>query len=264
MIVKIDNLLEKSFWEYVSYEEIINLFIIGYVENYGFNNKFQSVWLQLEDNDITSVILKRHSKLTIYSYKNDFDIDELICHIEGLKVSIIDGKKSVIDRFLERYDSLKYKKERSFCTLKEARNIEFGDISKYKIKRASSKDIESIYIFLGSLGRSMGLKSIEEKKLELEDGKIRVYFIEEKGKIITTVSTGIETSFLAELVDLGFCDNKKGVKLSKYLVYILSKELIDEGKRPCVFYDGMDYKEIYDCVGYKKESDWITLSRYNK
>ncbi|HBF6510013.1 TPA: GNAT family N-acetyltransferase, partial [Clostridioides difficile] len=46
MIVKIDNTLEKEFWQYVSHEESLNLFIIGYVENYGFSSQYQDIWSQ--------------------------------------------------------------------------------------------------------------------------------------------------------------------------------------------------------------------------
>ncbi|MDL0194171.1 GNAT family N-acetyltransferase, partial [Clostridioides difficile] len=91
MIVKIDNTLEKEFWQYVSHEESLNLFIIGYVENYGFSSQYQDIWFQVEDGNITSIILKNKSTLIIYSFKNNFDIGEMKNHIKDLDVESISG-----------------------------------------------------------------------------------------------------------------------------------------------------------------------------
>ena len=54
MITKVNGDLEKAFWEYVSHEERINLFIIGDVENYGLETDFQEIWLQMCDGRIVS------------------------------------------------------------------------------------------------------------------------------------------------------------------------------------------------------------------
>ena len=52
MITKVNESLEKAFWEYVSHEERINLFIIGYVENYGLYTEFQELCFQIQNEKI--------------------------------------------------------------------------------------------------------------------------------------------------------------------------------------------------------------------
>lgn len=168
MIVKIDNTLEKEFWQYVSHEESLNLFIIGYVENYGFSSQYQDIWSQVKDGNITSIILKNKSTLIIYSFKNNFDIEEMKNHIKNLDVESISGKKCVIDRLISEYKNFYEKLDNKFCVLKEMKEIDFSNMKGYKIENAQEKDIDEIGKLLNRSDYKVSKNYIEERKEHLK------------------------------------------------------------------------------------------------
>ncbi|HEB5001460.1 TPA: GNAT family N-acetyltransferase [Clostridioides difficile] len=259
MIVKIDNTLEKEFWQYVSHEESLNLFIIGYVENYGFSSQYQDIWFQVEDGNITSIILKNKSTLIIYSFKNNFDIGEMENHIKNLDVKSISGKKCVIDRLISKYKDFYEKLDNKFCVLKEIKEIDFSNMKEYKIENAQEKDIDEIGKLLNRSDYKVSKTYIEERKEHLKEGNVRAYFIRNNDTMISTVSTGMETSFLAMVVSVSTDKRYRGKGLASYMVYNLSKELLLEGKVPCLFYNNDIAGKIYHNIGYKEINEWTIL-----
>ncbi|HGT1576814.1 TPA: GNAT family N-acetyltransferase [Clostridioides difficile] len=259
MIVKIDNTLEKEFWQYVSHEESLNLFIIGYVENYGFSSQCQDIWSQVEDGNITSIILKNKSTLIIYSFKNNFDIGEMKNHIKDLDVESISGKKCVIDRLISKYKDFYEKLDNKFCVLKEIKEIDFSNMKEYKIENAQEKDIDEIGKLLNRSDYKVSKNYIEERKEHLKEGNVRAYFIRNDDTMISTVSTGMETSFLAMVVSVSTDKRYRGKGLASYMVYNLSKELLLEGKVPCLFYNNDVAGKIYHNIGYKEINEWTIL-----
>lgn len=262
MITKVNGDLEKAFWEYVSHEERINLFIIGDVENYGLETDFQEIWLQMCDGRIVSVMLKYYKSLVIYSYENDFDIDEMISHIQTLDVKEISGKKSVIQRLLNKYDDFTEYKENSFCSLRSLNKIDSCDMENYTIEKAEIKDLENISIFLNKIKNLKIHDFIKSKTKQLKDKTGRIYFIKENNEIVSSISTGVETSFLAMICSLATAKEHRKKGLATYIAYILSKQLVNEGKIPCLFYNDEFSEKIYDKIGFKKDYDWSILLKH--
>ena len=259
MITKVNKNLEKAFWEYVSHEERINLFIIGDVESYGLNTDFQEVWLQINDEKIVLVMLRYYKSLVIYSYKNDFDIAEVISHINILDIKEISGKKSVIDRLRLKYSDYLECKETYFCSLKRLNNIDISTLKENKIHKAEIDDLEALNEFSSNI-QMHTQDYIESKTKQIRDKITRIYFIkDDNDKIISSVSTGIETSFLAMICGVGTDYEHRNKGFATYMAYILSKELVNEGKIPCLFYADEYSGRIYKKIGYEVDDKWSIL-----
>lgn len=260
MILKVNDDLKKRFWEYVSYEESINLFIIGDVESYGFDTNFQEVWFQVDDKEnITSVVLKYYLSLIVYSYENNFDIDELIKHIDNIDINIINGKKNVIDRLTSNYKKFRSKKECHFCSLKKLEDIDLSNMSHYKIEKACIDDLDIVYNLLSNIEGFYTDNYIESKTHQLKTNSARIYLIKEENQVINSVSTGIETSFLAMVTGVATSKIYRNKGLATYSVYKLSEELLSEGKTPCLFYSNLEAGSIYHKIGYTQKDNWIML-----
>ncbi|UWD47808.1 GNAT family N-acetyltransferase [Clostridioides difficile] len=259
MIVKIDNTLEKKFWQYVSHEESLNLFIIGYVENYGFSSDSQEVWSQTKEGSITSIILKNKSTLIIYSLENNFDVEEMESHIKGLDIESISGKKCVIDRLVSMYKDFYEKLDNKFCILRKIKELDFSTMNEYKIEKAYEKDIDEIGKLLNKSGYKVSPNYIEARKEYLKEGNVRAYFIKDNNTMISTVSTGMETSFLAMIVSVSTDKEHRKKGFASYMVYNLSKELLAEGKIPCLFYNNEIAGKIYHNIGYEEINEWTIL-----
>lgn len=260
MILKIGDDFKKKFWEYVSYEECINLYIIADVESYGFETEFLNVWMQVDDeNNACSIILRYYSTLIVYSYKNDFDVDELIQHIESLDIDAINGKKSVIDRLCTKFNNYKDKKECYFCSLTKLNDLSFDDSKDFKIEEAGVKDLEDVFKLLKKNEDFKLENYIQSKSRQIKTKSGRVYFIKKDNKVISTCGTGIENSFLAMINGVATEENYRNKGLATYLVYTLSKKLLEEEKYPCLFYHNKDAGKIYYKIGYKPEDNWVML-----
>lgn len=262
MILEVNDQLKRQFWEYISHEECINLYIIADVESYGFETEFQKVWIQVnKENNICAVMLKYYSTLIIYSYKNDYDLDELILHIDNLDINIINGKKSVIEKLITKYHNYKDKKEYYFCRLKKLNSLNFEHLKNYKIQEARVRDLEDVYSLLRR-NKDFNLENyIKSKTHQIKTKSGRVYFIKQNNKVISTCATGIENDFLAMINGVATTEDYRNNGLATYLVYNLSKVLLSEGKYPCLFYHNEEAGKIYEIIGYKSEDNWTVLSK---
>ena len=259
MITKVNESLENAFWEYVSHEERINLFIIGDVENYGFETDFQDVWFQMNDDKIVAVMLRYYKSLIIYSYENDYNIDEMIDHINSLDIKEISGKKIVIDRLLTKYKDFKKSKETQFCSLKTLKEIDVLNLKDNKIEKAEMSDLKDLNDFICSVEDMYTEDYIETKTKQLKEKNTRIYFIKQDDKIVSTTSTGIETSFLAMVCGTCTDVNYRNQGLATLMTYTLSKELVNEGKIPCLFYSSEVAGRIYKKIGYEIDANWSML-----
>ena len=259
MITKVNESLENAFWEYVSHEERINLFIIGDVENYGFETDFQNVWFQMDNEKIVAVMLRYYKSLIIYSYENDFNVDEIIDHINSLDIKEICGKKLVIDKLLTKYKDFKKCKETYFCSLKNLNEIDILNLKDNKIEKADVSDLEQLNEFLCNIEDMYAEDYIESKTKQLKEKNARIYFIKQDNKIVSTTSTGIETSFLAMVCGTCTDADYRNQGLATLMTYTLSKELVNEGKIPCLFYSSEVAGRIYKKIGYEIDDNWSML-----
>ncbi|EGT5236722.1 GNAT family N-acetyltransferase, partial [Clostridioides difficile] len=191
--------------------------------------------------------------------KNNFDIGEMKNHIKDLDVESISGKKCVIDRLISKYKDFYEKLDNKFCVLKEIKEIDFSNMKEYKIENAQEKDIDEIGKLLNRSDYKVSKNYIEERKEHLKEGNVRAYFIRNDDTMISTVSTGMETSFLAMVVSVSTDKRYRGKGLASYMVYNLSKELLLEGKVPCLFYNNDVAGKIYHNIGYKEINEWTIL-----
>ncbi len=87
------------------------------------------------------------------------------------------------------------KLDNKFCVLKEMKEIDFSNMKGYKIENAQEKDIDEIGKLLNRSDYKVSKNYIEERKEHLKEGNVRAYFIRKNDTMISTVSTGMETSF---------------------------------------------------------------------
>lgn len=260
MILKVNDKFKRKFWEYVSHEECINLYIIADVESYGFETEFQNVWMQVDNkDDVTSIILKYHKNLIIYSYENNYDLEEMITHIKHLDIEYINGKKSVIDKLITGNLCYSNIKECVFSTLKNLNDLDFTNINRYKVHKADLKDLKNVYNLLCDKEEYKLQDYLQLKSYQLKTNSCRIYYIKKDKELISTCSTSVENDFLGMLSGLTTKDEYRKQGLATYLVYSISKSLLAEGKHPCVIYFDKELEKIYKKIGYEVKEGWTIL-----
>lgn len=104
---------------FLSEEPAINLFIIGDIENNGFDEDFQELWGSFNENhDLVGILLRYHESFIPYFNDENFNVEEfkkIIKAYDGCR--IISGKESIIVKFIDTLKDPKVK-YMNFCELK--------------------------------------------------------------------------------------------------------------------------------------------------
>ena len=97
MLTKAMETHRELIMNYCLEEPNINLFIIGDIENFGFDTDFQEVWIQTLDDKLVGIVLRYHDNFIIYSKDLDLEINEIESLLSTRDVKIISGKLAVIE-----------------------------------------------------------------------------------------------------------------------------------------------------------------------
>jgi len=265
----IRKLVEKDrgkLLSYLSIDPAINIFIIGDVEQFGFDSDFQELWGQFDKDENFKGVLLRYHKSFIPYHDTEFDTSGfkmLILDRSKDEDIIISGKESI----LKKYTTLKtgYKSRSTFfCELREASKLE-GHIQ-IEIKKAVSEDAERIDDLLGCIDEfSTSIRNVDEIRNTIESKAGRIYYTEDSdGKMISVVQTTAENKHSAMIIGIATLmeHRRKG-----YTSQILSKlciDLIAENKTPCLFYDNPKAGRIYHRLGFESIDSWMMIENKNK
>ncbi|WP_286312066.1 hypothetical protein [Romboutsia ilealis] len=183
MIIKVDDTYHSKIINYLKREPDFNLFIIGDIERYGYDNYFLDIWAGIDKKGHIEGVLLRYFECLIFYSRGKFNIDEFANLINGLNYTEISGKLDVLQK-LEGKIYVNRKRIVKFCVLDnpsklndieiglKPKKIRFGNISKVaklyeEIDEFENTTIESIK---GGLRTGRGYcieinKKVEKKKL---------------------------------------------------------------------------------------------------
>ncbi len=168
-----------------------NLFIIGDIEAYGFEQDFQKLWGEFDHNGELIAILLNYEENYIPFASQDFDAagfaaimsqDPNFKMMSGLK-DITEKIEPYVNRPLKRKRQTYYAK----CTQLTAETTQ-EDLK--IVEQAVPEDAEDLVTLLNSIPEFKDSMITEEKKRRsLEDRSSRSFFIKADGKIVSTAST---------------------------------------------------------------------------
>ncbi|MDQ0197841.1 GNAT family N-acetyltransferase [Neobacillus ginsengisoli] len=255
MIRKLTLKDHENVLSYLREEPSINLFIIGDLEAFGYDSDFQEVWAEFdESNEINAVLLRFYQSFIPYA-KGEFDIGSFVSIMKEFKQPIsTSGKTALIDKF-EQFEELKLgKKQVTFFA--ECRTDEYLGTTDLEIKKAGFDEVDQII----RLRRTIEEFHVKDDAREIlvkamESNTARTYYTEENG-ISSCVSTAAENSQSVMIV--GVCTRKENRRqgLATAIMQKLFKDVLDEGKTLCLFYDNPEAGRIYKRLGFKDIGMW--------
>ena len=101
MIIKVDDTYHSKVINYLKREPDFNLFIIGDIERYGYDNYFLDIWADIDKKGHIEGVLLRYFEYLIFYSQGNFNIDEFANLINNLNYIEISGKLDVLQK-LER------------------------------------------------------------------------------------------------------------------------------------------------------------------
>lgn len=253
---------------YCMAEPNMNLFIIGDIENFGFDSDFQDVWVQTSEDKIVGVVLRYHDNFIIYSKDMDMDTDEVIELLNAQSVKIVSGKLEAINQIYPQLEEKFTRREMYFCELKDSSKLR-ADIpaNAPKVITAEVDDAMEIAKVYDQIDEFEGLYSsdIDNRCWQIESrirSKEGVHmFIKEGEKIICHGNTTAETSTSGMIGGILTLPEYRNQGLASQIVASLCRSLFSRGKSACLFYDNPEAGNIYHRVGFEIIGKWAVLGR---
>lgn len=259
MLVRCNNNEIKGIVNYIDKEYYACIYLYLDLLKYGCEDENVKVWLQKNNNNITSVILKYYSGMHVFSKKNDFDVEEIVRLINDEKPSMVCGEKRIIEGIYNSIKTKEYKIETGF--VRELKQIKYEDYS--NVKSAEKEDFYDIAKLIyedEDLGSSYKLEELEKQMYERNIQKYtRNYVIHEDGKVVAHAATGAENDKIAMLAYVITDPNHRGKGLAIKVCSKVCSELKQEGKQIFLINYSNESTKLYDKLGFEPKCEWGKL-----
>lgn len=239
----------KAILEYLKQEVHNCLYMYIDIGKYGIEDQFMNVWIDESEGDISCVVMKYHTGLSVYSDADDWDIDSIVEIIKKENIKSITARKDICSKLYEQ--------------LKDDYTADYGyvyEFTKYHpinmdvdVERAGEKDMMEIAELISTdegIGSYYDIKDLADQLTErMQTGMGRNYIVRDNGKIIGHIASYAEFDGLATtsglIVDPDHRNGLLGAYLEKYLV----EDLINDGFSVYTFITKRMRKRLLDSMG---------------
>jgi predicted GNAT family acetyltransferase len=248
-----------SVLEYLYQEPNFNIFPIGDIEAFGFNQDFQRIYGEFDSSGkYLSIFLRYRDNAIYYSHITRFNKDYLDIFKHD-KFRYLSGKKDNLE-LLEPY-FVDYEKRQMYFA--EAKRFPFeNNEQNYEIRvLQTEEDCLKLFNLLSLISEFPTSKQEEKDFVQNKMSSMKMgttLFIEENGEMISTVATTAETTKSAMVVAVA---TKMGHR-NKGLATILMQRLMQiyfeqKNKDLCLFYDNPSAGKIYKRLGFSDIGFWL-------
>lgn len=253
MIRKLTEDDRRDVEQYVSKDKALNLFIIGDLEKYSFNESFLEYWGQYEQGKLTGILMRFYEFFTLYA--DEFvDVRGISKILLSYDVSSISGGKRFIDQLANYMKDYK-RKDSYYAKLDSALKLMTCD----GVVKTPYEDIEKVLKLIDAIEEFSGSDSLERKQLAYKEGTKTGYHIEIGDEIVSSAETAAENSCSAMIVSVATHKEHRKKGYGSKVVSKLCMDKLNEGKTLCLFYDNPAAGKIYKRLGFKDIDMWSSL-----
>ncbi len=267
MIRKLNVKDNEQILKFLEKEKEFNLFIIGDIENHGYDKDFMDIYAEYDGDNIVSCVLFYRDSVVYYTIKSKTS-KEVINLINAFDYKVINGKGEVIDQIKEFVDYYECRDD-YFVKISELKVDSERD---YTVKKATSIDeLTRIFELLNTIDEFrykdaddyMFNQFISSNMYKLEaDTTDSVYYIEDEGgSIISTAATAASNTYSTMIVGVATNKERRGEGIATKIIYEICKEYLENGKTLCLFYHNPKAGSIYRRVGFEDVGKWTMLNR---
>ncbi|MGP4067384.1 GNAT family N-acetyltransferase [Halobacillus sp. B29] len=236
-----------------------NLFIIGDIENFGYEQDFQKLWGEFDDNQqLIAILLKYHNNYICYA-EGEFDAPAFAEIInEDTDFMQLSGLQSITSQILSHIQHPAPKTRTLYYAKCETTAYLDQKADTKNVQRAKLGDIPSITM-LHSLIPEFEMDNSREDSMKrgLQNGSARTYFIKNDREVLSCASTTAENSMSAMVVGVCTHPDYKKQGYASICMTKLCHELLAEGKMLCLFYDNPEAGSIYKRLGFEDIGKWM-------
>ncbi|CAM3393763.1 GNAT family N-acetyltransferase [Aeromicrobium ponti] len=259
MIRRLTEHDHETCFSFLKQQPAENLFIIGDIEAYGYEKDFQKVWGEFnEKGDLKAVLLKYEENYIPFS-TGDFDAKGFAnIMLDDDNFGMMSGLKGVTGKIEPFVSGLLKRKRETYYAKCTKLNAIADDVDTSAVIQAGPEDAENLVELLNSIPEfSDSTIRVERKRRGLKDGSSRSYFINEGGKMVSTSSTTAENSLSAMVVGVATLESYKKKGYATQCMVKLCRQLLEDNKELCLFYDNPEAGAIYKRIGFEDIGCWM-------
>lgn len=210
-------------------------------------------------NGIHCTALKYYEGLQLFDAEGKMDAEETAELVRKLHSHIVSSTIDVIERL---YPLLKdsYEMEQGYVT--EMLSMPMCEISE-EVRPARKEEYDEIAKLICSdegVGGHYTPEELKEQLLtRLEEGFGRNYILKRNGEIIHHAATYAELDNLAVISGVITREDFRGKGVGTLAVRKLCHDLLEEGKKPCLFYYTKQAELFYKKIGFEEGTGWAKL-----
>ncbi|MBT2638217.1 MULTISPECIES: GNAT family N-acetyltransferase [unclassified Bacillus (in: firmicutes)] len=243
--------------EFLKEEAALNLFIIGDIEAFGYDSDFQELWGFFgEDHDLSAVLLRFHNSFIPYAKTGTIPVKEFSKIIKAYPDKIfLSGISDLVEKFENIHGIDLGKKQVTYFA--ECNTDKFLEQTEFEIKQANTEDVDRIIELRAGIEEFHPNPNAREiLRQSMETGTGRTYYLEQDGQMVASASTAAENSMSAMIVGVCTHNDYRRKGLATAVMQKLFKDVMDEGKSLCLFYDNPEAGRIYKRLGFVDIGLW--------
>lgn len=267
MIKKCNIEDKKIILDYIGNHYYKSLYLYLNFIKYEFSNNDVVTYIQIDNNEITCVLLSFGNAIHILSKDNNADIFELCEFIEKNNYSVICTNGDIANKLYSNFKTLDF--DLSIGSILELDNV--NSDTKINdgvvIEKAKKEDFENLVDFLISDADKKKIYSRESLYNQICSRNLenygRNYIIKNNKKIIAHVGTGAENHNIAVVNFVLVAEEYRGNGYATTIVKKICSDLVSEGKICYLMVLEDNVEKLYEKIGFYKKETYGKLVRKN-
>lgn len=251
--------------DYIMQQPEFNLFIIGDLENFGFDNDNVELFVHEAGGGYDCLLLRYIDNYILYSHHSNYDVETVAKFLNGKNINCINGKSDILEKLLpyfpDRFGENTYLSRLN--RVKVLPNLP-SHAELRRLKPEDAADIVSIYLEIKEFRDNYSddiEKAVKDIGFNIETGG-RSYGAYLYGKLVAVASTSAENSVSAMVIGVATLPPVRKIGLASSLVSKLCADFLSEGKQfLCLFYDNPEAGSIYRKIGFTELGNYMMMKK---
>lgn len=245
--------------DFLQKDPVYHTFLLADIEQYGFDNSFQQVYVQEEQGKCQGVYLRYYHNLILAGSPDEMD-EEAVADLVTDQIHTVMGRGELVKQVSDYLDQ-KWNFVKSHLYIQpELKKVE-SDPSE-TIKIATLEDVDRIHEFLMSFPEFVtlyGEKAMISNRISNNEG-IHL-LIEKDGKLIAHGNSAASAEKTCMIGGICVSPEYRKMGYAQKILTMVGEYIHDQGKIPCIFAPASSNYSIFGKAGFEIFGTWAVINR---
>jgi uncharacterized protein len=233
-----------------------NILMIGNIETFGMENRDLEYWGYYDNDDLKAILMRYKFNWGVYQKEeiDYYDFGDIITkynHNNPKTLRYINGHWQYVMHLYNKVEAYRPSSitHKIFYRLEDDSELIPNNSI---VRRATEEDIDKLVEFYSHAGEMRRDRETIEGSIK----SLRIYISVIGDSIVSSVATNTESSNMAMIGGLFTPRHLRGHGYGRACVSEMCRQLIKEGKTPCLFNDDPLAEKIVKSLGFKAIGNW--------